>query len=85
LSDLLFFQNPGSTRRTKLNTHTSQDFDIEVILPESTADITTNVTFKVVASDQVSEGSRQGNGEPMVNPVVLGQETVEVIFKELVV
>lgn len=84
LSDLLFFQSVGSPRRTKLNGHTSQDFDFTIVLPSQAADIETTLTFKVVTSSQVPVGSRQGT-HPVSSPFVLGESTATVTLTELVV
>ena len=85
LSDLLFFQQATAPRRTKLNGHTSQTFDFTVVLPESTGEITTTLTFNVVTSSQVPAGSRQSNGNPMVSPLVLGVSSATITLKEEVV
>ena len=80
LSDLIFFQNASAPRRTKLNTHTTQVFNFTVIPPTGT--ITTDLTFKVFASDSVAEGSRHGIA-PMVSPTLLGEATQEdITFEE---
>jgi hypothetical protein len=54
-------------------------FNFTVTPPPGT--ITTNLTFKVFASDSVAEGSRHGVA-PMVSPVLLGEATEEGITFE---
>lgn len=70
LSDVIKEQNSAITTRTKLNGHTTQDFDFTVVLPNGNSDITTDLTFDVVASDQVAEGSYQSNA------AMTGYETI---------
>jgi hypothetical protein len=55
-------------------------FNFTVIPPTGT--ITTDLTFKVFASDSVAEGSRHGIA-PMVSPTLLGEATQEdITFEE---
>lgn len=75
LSDVIKQQNNSVTTRTKLNGHTTQVFDFTVVLPNGEPDITTDLTFEVVASNEVAEGSYQA-ATSMTNYETLGTATL---------
>lgn len=75
LSDVIWQQNTSITTRTKLNGHTTQVFDFTVVLPNENSNITTDLTFDVVASDQVAEGTRQ-TSQTMTGYETLGTATL---------
>lgn len=79
LSDVIYGISASAPTRTKLNGHTTQPFNFTLTPPNDTT-INTTLTFRVLTSDQVSEGSRQAT-EAIADGLLIEQGSLGITFE----